>query len=128
MKRLAVKPELCTGCRRCEEVCSVTWRKAKNAQKSAVKISGNGEQGYNINVCNQCGICITVCQAKSISRDKNGVVKIKNTDCVGCLTCVGNCPTETMFYHDELLEPFKCTACGICTRECPTQALKIEDY
>ena len=128
MKRLVVKPELCIGCRRCEEICSLTWRKENNAEKSAIRVKENGEQGYAIYVCNQCGLCINICQTQALSRDKNGIVMIKKADCVGCLACVGNCPHETMYYHDQLREPFKCIACGLCVKECPTQALVIEEY
>lgn len=128
MKRLVTKPELCIGCRRCEEVCSKAYRKEKNAKKSAIRIEENAEKGYIIHVCNQCGRCLDVCQVPAISQDKNGIVRINKDNCVGCLACVGNCPTETMFYHDELTEPFKCIACGLCAKECPSGALVIEEY
>lgn len=128
MKRLSVKSELCIGCRLCEEVCSNAYRKEKNREKSAIRIEENGDKGYIIHVCNQCGHCIDICQVPSISKDKNGIVRIKKDTCVGCLACVGNCPTETMYYHDELTEPFKCIACGLCAKECPSGALEIEEY
>ena len=38
MKILAVKPELCTGCGICEEVCSQTFYKEENPEKSAIRI------------------------------------------------------------------------------------------
>ncbi|HHT64169.1 MAG: 4Fe-4S binding protein [Bacillota bacterium] len=128
MKRLIAKSELCIGCRLCEEVCSKAYRKENNREKSAIRIDENGEKGYIIHVCNQCGTCIDICQVPAITRDKNGIVRIKKDLCVGCLSCVGNCPTETMYYHDELTEPFKCIACGLCAKECPSGALEIEEY
>ncbi|HWI54079.1 MAG TPA: 4Fe-4S binding protein [Desulfobacteria bacterium] len=125
MKSLVGKSELCIGCGKCEEVCSEAYRKEKNRLKSAIRIDANGEGNFSIHVCNQCGHCSDICQVCAIPRDKNGIVKIKKDICVGCLACVGNCPTDTMYYHDELAEPFKCIACGLCAKECPTGAIAI---
>lgn len=128
MKRLAAKSEFCIGCRLCEEVCSSTYHKEKNAGKSAIRIEENGTKGYLVHVCNQCGHCIDICQVSAISRDTNGIVQVKKDICTGCLACVGNCPTETMFHHGELTESFKCIVCGLCAEECPSGALEIEAY
>jgi formate hydrogenlyase subunit 6/NADH:ubiquinone oxidoreductase subunit I len=45
--------------------------------------------------------------------------------CVGCLSCVGVCPYQAMFYHVDHHEPFNCLACGICVEKCPEEALAI---
>ncbi|ATW25022.1 4Fe-4S binding protein [Candidatus Formimonas warabiya] len=128
MKRLVAKSELCIGCRLCEEVCSQAYRKEKNGKKSAIRIEENGDKGYIVHVCNQCGHCADICPVPAIEKDENGIVRIREDICVGCLTCVENCPTETMYAHDELTEPFKCIACGLCAEECPSGAIEIEAY
>ena len=87
MKRLIAKSELCIGCRLCEEVCSKAYRKENNREKSAIRIDENGEKGYIIQVCNQCGTCLEICVVPAITRDKNGIVRLKRP-CVGCLSCV----------------------------------------
>lgn len=127
MKRLGVKAELCVGCRLCEEKCSEAWKKVNDREKSNIRIDEDGEKGYKISVCNQCGNCIKYCPTQAIYRDKHGIVRIKKDLCVGCLICVGNCPTDTMYYHDEDTEPFKCIACGLCAKECPSGAIEIEE-
>lgn len=128
MKRLVVRPELCIGCRSCEERCSLAWRKQNIREKSAIRVDQDDTGNYVIHVCSQCGACAEVCQVQALKRDKKGIIKVQTADCVGCLACVGNCPSETMYYHDELKEPFKCIACGLCAKECPTQCLSIEEY
>lgn len=70
MKRLIAKSELCIGCRLCEEVCSKAYRKENNREKSAIRIDENGEKGYIIHVCNQCGTCIDICQVLPWVRGK----------------------------------------------------------
>jgi len=128
LKKLVAKSDLCIGCLLCEEVCSNAYRKEKKKEKSAVRINTNGEKGYKVSVCNQCGKCIDICPVEAIYRDKNGVIRIKKDICVGCLACVGECPEGNMFYHDQYTEPFKCIACGLCAKECPSGALEIEKF
>lgn len=125
MRRLIVNAELCSGCLRCEETCSVTYHGEQMAEKSSIRVTLHGEGPHSHNVCNQCGECIDICPTQAIYRDKLGVVRIRKSDCVGCLSCVGFCPSLSMRYHSSLVEPFKCVACGICARECPEGALNI---
>lgn len=125
MKKISKINDLCLGCTRCEQVCSELYYKQNNRDKSSIRIrSTNG--GYSINVCSQCGVCVEICPAAAIYRDKNGVIRIKKDLCVGCLICVGFCPEEAMFQHDDYLEPFKCVACGQCVQECPAGAISID--
>jgi len=141
MKVLIFKPELCDGCRECEKVCSQTWFKEENAEKSAIRISEaahrasrrfSGEVAdqpghYQAVVCDQCGECIDVCPTIALVRDKQGIVRIKKPLCVGCLSCVGFCPTEAMCMHADDIVPFKCIACRKCVKVCSTGALALEE-
>lgn len=126
MKVLGKKPELCIQCHACESTCSKTWFKEDNAHKSCIKISENETGGAVITSCTQCGECIPICPVEAITRDKNGIVRINKSICVGCFMCVGYCPELAMFMNDEYLEPFKCVACGQCAKNCPTDAIFIE--
>jgi len=126
MKVLVTNDELCVGCHLCEDVCSQAWYKEINRGKSSIRITSLGNAEWDMAVCNQCGTCIEVCPTGALSRDKAGIVRLKKQDCVGCLSCVGFCPTQTMYYHPDHLEPIKCIACGLCAKECPAGALSIE--
>ena len=126
MKVLSFDPELCVGCHICEETCSDTWFKVTDPQKSSIRIyDDDGEGLLRAVFCNQCGACIAVCPTEALYRDKNGIVRIRKKQCVGCLSCVGFCPYLVMFYHPDQVEPFKCIACGKCADECPADALAI---
>ena len=83
--------------------------------------------GYAVSVCNQCGVCANMCQVEALARAAGGVVRLNRKTCVGCLVCVGECPSESMHYHDDLPTPFKCVACGLCAKQCPGGALTITD-
>lgn len=126
MKVLKKKPDLCIQCHACESTCSNTWFKEDNPQKSCIRIGEKGEGGVAITSCTQCGECIPICPVEAIKRDKNGIVRINKSICVGCFMCVGYCPELAMFMHEEYLEPFKCVACGQCAKTCPTSAIFIE--
>jgi Fe-S-cluster-containing dehydrogenase component len=128
MKVLSYDPELCVGCHICEEVCSDTWFKVTDVEKSSIRILEEGENAdLSAVFCNQCGACIEVCPTEALYRDKKGIVRIRKKLCVGCLSCVGFCPYAAMFFHSDQTEPFKCIACGQCVKECPADALAIVD-
>ena len=129
MKVLIFYPDLCTGCRVCEETCSQTWFKEVDPLKSNIRISELEEQPgrFAANVCNQCGECIDICPTLALKRDKRGIVRIDRKLCIGCLYCVGFCPILAMRVHPDHTVPFKCVACGQCANKCPEGALSIED-
>ena len=124
LKLLEKKEARCIACGRCEEICANAYFKQQDRDKSCIQIS-QSQDGNNINVCNQCGVCIDICPVEALYRDKNDVVRMKKDICVGCFMCVGFCPEEAMRQHDDYIEPFKCIACGLCARECPTEAILI---
>jgi len=125
MKYLAKDDSKCIQCGLCEEICSTTYFKTNDVEKSCIHISKDGKP--DINVCNQCGECINICPVQAIKRDKLGVVRINKKDCVGCFMCVGFCPENAMRQHDEFIEPFKCVACGLCAKKCPSGAIFIAE-
>jgi Fe-S-cluster-containing hydrogenase component 2 len=124
LKVLKVAIEKCISCGACEEKCSTLFKKENNREKSCIQVNPrNG--GRLINVCNQCGRCIDVCPAEALKRDASGVVRLDAKRCVGCLICVGFCPTSAMRQHDDYLVPFKCISCGQCVKVCEQGALVL---
>jgi len=128
LKSLRVKVELCTGCGSCELTCSKARFKEENREKSAIKVSKKTEgEGYEINVCNQCGKCVEVCPTLALYMNKLCVVMLDKVKCVGCFACIGFCHCLSMRRHVDYLEPFKCVACGMCVKKCPAGALYISE-
>jgi len=125
LKRLLADSAKCTGCGVCEEVCSKAYYKVEDREKSAIRVSSDGQGCYTIAVCDQCGVCKDMCSVMALSTAENGVVRLNKKTCVGCLICVGECLRGYMRYHDGLPTPFKCVACGLCAKQCPSGALQL---
>ena len=124
MKYLRTYPEKCVGCHTCENVCSQLFFKNENADLSCVRITEK-DNSFDINVCNQCGKCVTVCPPMALSVNAQGVVMLNKSKCIGCMACVAICPTQSMRFQKNKLIPFKCIACGSCATKCPVKALEI---
>jgi len=106
-------------------VCSKAWRGAEDREKSAIRISADGRGGFCAAVCDQCGDCMNMCSRLALTKTGDGVVRLDEKSCVGCLICAGECSRGYMRWHDDLPVPFKCIACGLCAAQCPVGALKI---
>ena len=124
MKFVQVESGKCEGVRECEKICSKTFFKVEDPGFSSIRVTKT-DDGYDINVCNQCGACIEICPVKALSRNAAGTVMVNKSSCVGCFMCIGFCPTLSMRRAQGQKEPFKCVSCGACTRTCPKGAIKM---
>jgi len=57
------------------------------------------------------------------------IVEVDRDECVGCETCVPECPVEAISMVDDkaLIDQDKCTQCQTCVEACPTEAIKVKD-
>lgn len=54
---------------------------------------------------------------------------VNKEECVGCGTCVEECPEEAISMDDQeiaTVDAEKCTECGTCVEACPSEAISIE--
>ena len=125
VKILKFHTEKCNGCLDCEKACSqVHFKTDEGGEKSAIRIIKKSAS-YEMNVCNQCGLCIDMCSVGALIRRKTGIVTLNKNTCIGCQACVGFCPIEGMRKSDIRVEPFKCISCGACVRACSEGALEL---
>jgi len=144
-------PYICSGCRRCEIVCSASQHSHLIRMESALlKVDRKKFEGLFINfsplwapdTCRQCKVegdmprCIEVCPTGACHIDTTTRARVINPDvCIGCGTCVDACP-----YQGVILDTFqqtvkapegrasKCDLCSgapACVLECPTGALQF---
>lgn len=124
-KRVALNPNLCTGCSICELVCSFTKFRVFNPRLSMIKIIYNYELGKveGLSVCTQCGECVDRCPYGALKRS-NGMIHLDYTICTGCLSCVQVCRYNAITVVDG--KPYRCDLCSgepQCIRYCVRGAL-----
>ena len=136
----------CTGCQRCEMVCTVANDGKIHPLVSRIKISRNfnygdeitdnyrSEDGYFGNflmtpeTCKQCKEpkCAEACPVDAISlNEKLGAWTVDKSKCVGCGACAEACPWNMPTIDPESKKSTKCILCGACAENCITGALKI---
>ena len=109
---------------------------------SASRIGGNGPLSCKFG-CLGFGTCVKACKYDAISV-VNGVAKVKEDRCVGCMACASVCPRNLIVP----VEPKRnvviacaslakgavttrgctvgCIGCGLCKKICPKDAITIE--
>ena len=124
MKIKATK-EKCTGCKLCQQICTIEHFAEINPKKAAIGIEAQfPEPGYFVpKVCVQCGKCMEACPVDAIHQEENGAYVIDPETCTDCGMCVEACPFGVVFEHPSAPTPIICNFCMKCTEVCNTMAI-----
>ena len=124
--RIKVTKENCTGCRLCQQICTITHYDEINPKKAAIRIEPRfPEPGVFVpKLCVQCGKCAEACPEDAIEKIDDAYV-INREKCTNCHVCVEVCPIGVMFTHPDAPTPIKCDLCLKCTEVCNTGALTV---
>ena len=133
-KVLVIDPEICTGCRICEQVCSVVNENVVNPYRARIKVMRWDLEGVVVPmVCQQCDtpMCMEVCPVNALEKNPDtGVVTVNYDRCIGCRMCVAACPFGLMMYDFADKKVIKCEQCQgdpQCVRFCDAGALRFEN-
>ncbi|NQT20749.1 MAG: 4Fe-4S binding protein [Planctomycetes bacterium] len=57
------------------------------------------------------------------------IVEVDADECVGCESCVPECPVEAISMVDDkaVIDQETCTQCETCIEVCPTEAIAAKD-
>ena len=130
-RKLAVIPELCSGCRICELTCAIEHFGVNNPKKSAIRVLVTYPHPVVRMpiICCQCKVpvCADICPMDALSR-KNGGVQLDEDDCISCMKCVEACPFGAIYAHADVDYPIKCDMCDgapKCIEKCPKGAIRL---
>ena len=130
-KKLAVIPELCSGCGICELACAIKHFRANNPKKSAIRVVVTYPHPVVRMpvVCGQCKVpmCAEACPVDALKR-ADGIVQLDGDACVSCMKCVEACPFGAILAHSDVAHPIKCDLCDgdpECVANCPKGALRL---
>ncbi len=126
-------PDICSGCRTCEIVCSVYHEGVASSMLSRLQWNKDVMNACvtDILTCRQCAgpECLAACPTGALHVDEETGARVIDPDvCIGCQTCLDACPaTPSRIRYDEAKGIcFKCDLCGgdpQCVKFCPTGAL-----
>ena len=140
MKKMNVHKDICTGCRYCEVICSISHSAdgRVNPHKARIGVYSDSKNGIDRpNVCRQCDNpqCVTACKFDAISKDPGlGVIRLDKDKCTGCFQCSAVCPFEGVRQDLEERKPLICDLCGgdpMCVKFCRVLAhvgMRAVDY
>jgi len=124
---LTVKEKACTGCRICEQVCSMEHHKEFNPSLSRVRIESNWPAEEKIIICRQCKTqsCVKACPQNALAFD--GFVVLDEEKCNGCGECLDACPFGYNLMNTTNNKPLFCDTCSgkyLCVNWCPNKAIR----
>jgi anaerobic carbon-monoxide dehydrogenase iron sulfur subunit len=130
---VAVNPEVCTGCRECEMVCSLVHFGECNPERSAIRVARNEAYGLAAPVplvCQQCErpACVRACPAEALTRTEGGLVAVDRDACTGCGECAPACPAGCISLDVKGGAALICDLCGgepQCIPMCHSQCLSL---
>lgn len=105
----------CSGCRKCEIVCSLKHEGRIWPEASRIRIFMYAPGLEVPHLCSQCKDypCVSACPFEALSVDENtGAVIVDRGKCTGCGRCVDACPGSIPFIHPRDNYAVICDLCG----------------
>ena len=116
---MLIRGDRCVDCEQCLEACAATNDVPEYGYRTNIlqrnKAGSIGQKREFVPVlCNHCNLpqCTRVCPTKATYKDeKNGIVMMDITKCIGCLTCQLGCPYNARYFSEEKHAVDKCNFC-----------------
>lgn len=136
----------CSGCQRCEMMCTLKQDGRVCQHIARVRVWDNyywgssasdpdgmmmGNCQFTVEHCKQCKDpwCAKYCPVHAIHADKKTGARVVDTDvCIGCGMCAQACPWNMPRIDSVTGKSTKCVSCGRCAEQCPNGAIQFIDW
>lgn len=135
----------CSGCQRCEMMCTLKNDGATQQSIARVRVWDNynfgsgvdtndgifGNCQFTVASCKQCADpqCAKYCPVHAIHSDEETGARVVDEDvCIGCGMCSAACPWNMPHINAQTGTSTKCISCGRCAEQCPNGAIKFIDW
>ncbi|MBE0429811.1 MAG: 4Fe-4S dicluster domain-containing protein [Thermoleophilia bacterium] len=138
---MLIRQSNCIDCERCLEACKRTNHvpeygyRTQILKKDYPESSGRTVEFIPV-LCNQCNNppCVRACPTRATYKDEtNGIIRMDNSKCIGCKTCMSACPYNARYFNEETMAVDKCNFCydtrlsrgealTACAEACPAGA------
>lgn len=135
----------CSGCQRCEMMCTLKNDGAAQQSIARVRVWDNynfgsgvdtndgiyGNCQFTVQSCKQCADpqCAKYCPVHAISADEETGARVVDEEvCIGCGMCSAACPWGMPQVNAQTGTSTKCVSCGRCAEQCPNGAIKFIDW
>lgn len=135
----------CSGCQRCEMMCTLKNDGRVCQHIARVRVWDNynfgagadtldgiyGNCQFTVEHCKQCAdpACANYCPVHAISADPHYGARVVDAQaCVGCGMCSQACPWNMPRVDTETGKSTKCISCGRCAEQCPNGAIQFIDW
>ena len=140
----------CSGCQRCEMMCTLKndgrvcqhiarvrvwdnyyWGTSADTGEGSFGEGKHGACEFTVEHCKQCADpqCVKYCPVHAIYADeKTGARTVDTKKCIGCGMCSQACPWNMPRVDTETGVSTKCISCGRCAEQCPNGAIQFIDW
>ncbi len=140
---LIIDSRKCINCKACVVACRGENRVPLGYSRDWINEEHRGtwpklRATFEPEQCHHCAVpsCVSVCPTGASFQREDGIVLIKEADCIGCRACMTACPYNARFFRDDKGVVEKCTLCAhrvdkgempACVATCPSKARVFGD-
>jgi Fe-S-cluster-containing dehydrogenase component len=140
---LVIDSKKCINCKACVVACRAENTVPLSKSRNWIGEEHRGEwprllAAFEPEQCHHCEspACVRVCPTGASYRRADGIVVIKESDCVGCRYCMIACPYDARFFREDKGVVEKCDLCArridrgdvpACVETCPSKVRVFGD-
>lgn len=140
---LVIDSRKCINCKACVVACRAENGVPTDKSRNWINEEHRGTwpkllATFEPEQCHHCvdPACVRVCPTGASRQREDGIVYIKESDCIGCRYCIVACPYDARFFREDRGVVEKCDLCArrldrgelpACVETCPSKVRVFGD-